>query len=82
MAAGLPLLLVSDAGGHAELLAEGERGVAVPAGEPDALADALAQVLEDPAGARRMGVNARAFVARELTLARMVAGYEALYRQA
>ncbi len=82
MAAGLPLLVVSDADGPAELLAEGARGVAVPAGEPDALADALAQVLEDPAGARRMGVNARAFVARELTLARMVAGYEALYRQA
>ena len=81
MAAGLPLV-VTDAGAQAELLAEGERGLVVPTGEPEALADALARVLGDLASARRMGASARAFVARELTLARMVAGYAALYRRA
>lgn len=78
MAARLPLV-VTDAGGNAELVAHGERGQVVPPGNPDVLAEALAWALEDAPTARRMAVQARTFVARELTVARMVAGYAALY---
>jgi glycosyltransferase involved in cell wall biosynthesis len=80
MAARLPLV-VTDVGGNAELIAHGERGLLVPAGAPEALAEALVRTLEDLPGARRLAANARAFVARELSPSRMVASYEALYRR-
>ncbi|XXF75464.1 glycosyltransferase family 4 protein [Myxococcaceae bacterium GXIMD 01537] len=80
MAAGLPLV-VTQAGGNAELIAHGERGWVVPPGEPEALAEGLGKALECPINARRVAGNARAHLARELPVARMVASYEALYQR-
>jgi glycosyltransferase involved in cell wall biosynthesis len=80
MAARLPMV-VTDVGGNAELIPHGERGLLVPVGSPEALAEALVRTLDDLPGARRLAANARAFVARELSLPRMVASYEALYRR-
>jgi L-malate glycosyltransferase len=80
MAASLPML-VTDAGGNAELVLDGERGWVVPPERPDALARAMTLILEDPARAKRMGAAARRFVEEELTLERMIAEHDRLYRQ-
>lgn len=79
MAAGLPMV-VTDAGGNAELVKEGERGFVVPPERPEALANAILRVVGDPGRARRMGEAARRFVERELTLDRMVGDHDRLYR--
>ena len=80
MAAALPML-VTDAGGNAELVLDGERGWVVPPERPDALARAMTRILEAPARAERMGAAARRFVEAELTLERMIAEHDRLYRQ-
>lgn len=80
MAARLPMV-VTGVGGNPELVAQGERGLVVPAFDPEALARALQSVLEGPSRARVFGENARAFVARELTLQRLCQRHDALYRQ-
>lgn len=79
MAASLPMV-VSAVGGNPDLIVDDERGYVVPAFNPEALAGAFTKVLADPAHARRMGANARAFVQRELTLERLVDRHDALYR--
>jgi glycosyltransferase involved in cell wall biosynthesis len=80
MAAGLPMV-VTDAGGNAELVEDGERGHVVPPQQPEALAQAMLRVLADPERARRMGAAARRFVEQELTLQRMVDAHDRLYRR-
>jgi glycosyltransferase involved in cell wall biosynthesis len=80
MAAGLPMV-VTDAGGNAELVKDGERGYVVAPEQPDALAQAMLRVLADPARARRMGGAARRFVEKELTLERMIDEHDLLYRR-
>ncbi len=50
--------VASDLGGPRELIVPGETGLLVPPNEPAALAAALAEVLGDPAVARRMGESA------------------------
>jgi phosphatidylinositol alpha-1,6-mannosyltransferase len=57
MASGLPVI-VTDTGGTQELVSE-ENGLVVPWADPDALADALAFLLESPERMRRMGQNSR-----------------------
>ncbi len=80
MAAGLPMV-VTDAGGNAELVKDGERGYVVAPEQPDALAQAMLRVLAEPVRARRMGDAARRFVERELTLERMIDEHDRLYRR-
>jgi glycosyltransferase involved in cell wall biosynthesis len=79
MAAGLPMV-VTDAGGNRELVAHEKRGLVVPVRNPQALSEAMFRVLDDPMRARQMGLAGRAFVARELTLDRMIREHEVLYR--
>ena len=63
---GLPLVLLeamaqrkpvvaTPVGGTAELVVDGETGLLVPPGDPEALADALNRILTDPSLARRLG---------------------------
>jgi glycosyltransferase involved in cell wall biosynthesis len=80
MAAALPMV-VTDAGGNAELVKDGVRGFIVPPERPDALAQAMLRVLADPARARRMGQAARRFVEEELGLDRMIDEHDQLYRR-
>ena len=80
MAAGLPMV-VTKVGGNPELVADGERGLVVPPEEPEALAGALRRMLEDRELGRRMGLEARSFVERELSLERMVRRHDALYQR-
>jgi len=78
-AAGVPVVS-SDLGGLPELVRDGTEGRVVPAEDPAALAAALDGLLADPAGARAMGLAARARLAAEFSpeahLGRLAAVYE------
>ena len=59
MASGLPTV-ATRVGGMPELLVEGETGLLVPPADADALAEALARLLEDAPLAERLGAAGRA----------------------
>ena len=80
MAAGLPMV-VTDAGGNAELVRDGQRGFVVPPERPEALAQAMLRILADPDRGRRMGQAARRFVEDELGMGRMIDEHDRLYRR-
>lgn len=63
-ACGLPVV-VSDVGGLAELVTDGETGWRVPAGDQRALASVLGRLVDDRRLARRLGAAARARAERE-----------------
>lgn len=73
-------IVATDVGGNREIVAEGFNGRLVPAGAPDALAEALGALLDAPGHARDMGAAGRAWALTEASVARMAARYEALYR--
>ena len=78
MRAGLPMV-VTDVGGNAEAVVDGETGFVVPPADPPALAEALLRVAEDPALRRKLGEAGRERVTTHFTLDACVAKYRALY---
>ena len=80
MAAGLPMV-VTDAGGNAELVANEERGFVVPIDSKLLLAARLEALLGAPELRAEMGRRARQFVERSLGIDRLVARHAAVYRQ-
>jgi len=64
-------VVVGDSGGARESLVDGETGILVNGHDVDAVADAVARLLEDPALARRMGAAGRARVERDHTWPRI-----------
>jgi glycosyltransferase involved in cell wall biosynthesis len=76
MACGRPVI-AADAGGTAELMGSEGAGVLVPPGDPDILAAAVRELLDDPERRRRLGEAARQRIASEFPLARMIERYEA-----
>jgi glycosyltransferase involved in cell wall biosynthesis len=78
MSTGLPVV-ATRVGGADELVDDGRTGVLVPPAQPDALATALASLIDDPAARRTMGAAGRLKAEREFSIARMAADYEALY---
>ena len=68
MACGVPVIAGSE-GAPAELVRDGQEGRVVDAGDAARIAGAIAQLLGDPAGLRRMGIAARSR-AEEFTPAR------------
>jgi len=71
----------SAVGGIPEVLIDGETGLLVPPGEPEALAAAVVRVLGDGDLARRLGDAGRRHVEREFTIDAMVEGNLAVYRE-
>jgi glycosyltransferase involved in cell wall biosynthesis len=61
---GLPLVLSERVGAARDLLADGENGLLVPAGDAERAATALRQLAADRELRRRMGVRSRALVER------------------
>jgi glycosyltransferase involved in cell wall biosynthesis len=69
-------------GGVPDLIADGRDGLLVPAGDPDALAAALLELLADPARSRSLGAAAQARQQAEFTIAATVSRLEMLYERA
>jgi glycosyltransferase involved in cell wall biosynthesis len=63
MAAGRPVV-ASALGGAAEIIADGQDGLLTPAGDPDALADALLRLLDEPGERDRLGQAAHRTVSQ------------------
>ncbi len=78
MAQGI-VLLASDVGGHRELIRDGETGVLFRAGNPDAFAEALMQLLAGRDDWPRMRDAARRFVERERNWTASVARYRPVF---
>jgi glycosyltransferase involved in cell wall biosynthesis len=80
MAASRPIV-ASRAGGVPEIVLDGQTGILVTPGDPQALADALAMMIEQPQTAQRLAVAARIRVCEafslDATLAGVMAAYEA-----
>jgi glycosyltransferase involved in cell wall biosynthesis len=67
--------------GLAELVDDGRTGVVVPVDDPTALADALANLLLDPDGARVLGSAARELVVERFSMSACVDAYLAIYER-
>lgn len=78
MSCGLPVVATA-VGGNLELVRAGESGALVPAGDPAALADALAGYLRAPDTVRAHGLAARARIEADFSLDGMVARYRTRY---
>lgn len=78
MATGLPVVATA-VGGNPELVAQGRTGELVPAGDSEAMAQALVRLASDPEAAAQMGRAGRAEVERRFSLQAMVAAYQQLY---
>lgn len=78
MAAGLPVI-ATHVGGNPELVIEGKTGTLVPAGDVDAMAQAIVAFAVNTESARSAGVAGRAEVERRYSLDAMVRAYQSLY---
>ncbi|HEY7377255.1 MAG TPA: TIGR03088 family PEP-CTERM/XrtA system glycosyltransferase [Steroidobacteraceae bacterium] len=80
MASGVPVI-ASAVGGNLELIVPGTTGALVPAGDPAALAEAIAGYARDAGMRAAHGAAARERAVREYSLPRMVEAYASLYRE-
>jgi glycosyltransferase involved in cell wall biosynthesis len=80
MAAGRPIV-ASRVATIPEVVLDGETGVLVPAGDPVALAEALAAFATDPARARALGSAGRERLRTQFSIEKMVGDTELLYRE-
>ncbi len=67
-AAGVPVV-ATDAGGHRDVITDGETGLLVPVAEPPALAEAVTRLLTHPAEARALAAAAQQRVTSDFSLA-------------
>jgi glycosyltransferase involved in cell wall biosynthesis len=80
MAAGLPVV-AHDLGGMREVVADGENGFLVPAGDISALAERLDRLLADPSLRAMMGDAGRQRVAERFDIALRIEEYHSLYQE-
>lgn len=78
MAAGLPMV-VTDVGGNAEAVDDGETGLVVPARDPRKLGAAILRLANDPALRARLGEAAHRRVAERFSVRQLVARHRTLY---
>lgn len=78
MACGLPVI-ACEGSGVMEIIQEGETGFLVPPENPEALTRVLRKLLADPAQQKRMGDNARQFVAAHASSRILAKRLEAFY---
>ncbi|GJL54485.1 MAG: glycosyl transferase [Nitrospirales bacterium] len=80
MAAGLPMV-VTDVGGNAEAVIDGETGIIVPPKCPEKLGRAILTLVKDPGKRRCMGAAGRVRVQQLFSVRACVAEYEKLYEE-
>jgi glycosyltransferase involved in cell wall biosynthesis len=71
MAASLPVV-ATNVGGNAEAVQDGVSGFVVPSEDPEALAAAIVQLLNDPASAKKMGVAGKMLTIEKFTAEAMM----------
>ena len=74
-------VVATDIEGHPELVLEGETGLLVPPRNPDALAQAILRVLENPTRAKAMARAGRKRVEALFSMAQKIQRTEALYQR-
>jgi glycosyltransferase involved in cell wall biosynthesis len=72
-------VVATDVGGNRELVIPEENGLLVPPKDPEALAQAILALLNDPERARQMGENGRARVLSMFSLEQMVTNYQDIW---
>ncbi len=80
MAAGRPVI-ATNVGGPVDSTDNGNTGLLVPPGDPQALADAILRLLDDPAEASRLAERGRQRVHALYSVDRMVADMQAVYEK-
>jgi glycosyltransferase involved in cell wall biosynthesis len=80
MAAGLPIVATSSEGAL-EIIEDGRTGKLVHSSDPEALAQAINQLLDDPDERSRLGQAAQLAARERYSLARMAKDTERVYRQ-
>lgn len=73
-------IVASEASGIPEAIVSGQHGLLTPAGDSQALADALGKLIQDQAFRQRMARQAKERALNEFTVAAMTDAYEDLYR--
>jgi glycosyltransferase involved in cell wall biosynthesis len=81
MACELPVVTTA-AGAIPELVRDGDNGLVVPAGNPAALAEAIARILDDPTLAGRLAAAGRREVEQKHTKTAMLDAMEGVFRAA
>jgi glycosyltransferase involved in cell wall biosynthesis len=71
----------TEVGGVRSVVRDGETGHTVPADDVEGFAAAVARLLDDPGGARRMGEAARAHVTGRFGVERLVDDLDTIYRR-
>jgi glycosyltransferase involved in cell wall biosynthesis len=74
-------VVATDVGGNRELVSHGESGFLVPAGDAEAIAQAILYLVRNSEVARAMGHRARERVITRFSVERMVQQYQTLYEQ-
>lgn len=80
MASGIPVV-ATKVGGIPEVIVNGESGLLVPAGDPQAIATAVLGILRSPDKGQKMAQAARARVNRKFSLEAMIRGIETIYEK-
>jgi PEP-CTERM/exosortase A-associated glycosyltransferase len=75
------LVAASDVGGHRELIRDGDTGTLFAAGDPDAIAQALAGLLADRSGWAARRARGRAFVEKDRNWSSNISAYEPVYQR-
>jgi glycosyltransferase involved in cell wall biosynthesis len=78
MAAGLPMA-VTDVGGNAEAVVDGETGFVVPPRDSNALAEVITRLASDASLRERLGTAGRRRVAQRFGLAAFIGSHRSLY---
>lgn len=80
MAAGRPVVATA-VGGNSEAVEDGKTGILVPAGNSEALAEAILTLAREPARRLQMGSAGRERVARHFSADQMISAYESVYER-
>ena len=80
MASGLPVVATA-VGGNADLVADGKSGAIVPAGDVQAMADAIVRLANDPDRAAATGRAGRNIAENKFSIRSMVLAYQSEYER-